>query len=66
MSNQYGTEKIVTDGLVLCLDTNASTSYPGSGTDWIDLAGYDDFTINGAYTYSSDPGYLNLKWRNRY
>ena len=60
MSNQYGSAQIVTDGLMLCLDANASSSYPGSGTDWFDLAGYDDFTINGSSTYSSDPGYLNL------
>ena len=59
MSFSYS-PKIVSDGLVLCLDTGASTSYPGSGTDWFDLTGNDDFTINGAYTYSGDPGYINL------
>ena len=33
--------EIVSDDLVLCLDTGASTSYPGSGTDWFDLTGND-------------------------
>jgi len=31
--------KIVTDGLVLCLDTADKNSYPGSGTTWNDLSG---------------------------
>jgi hypothetical protein len=31
--------KIVTDGLVLCLDAANSRSYPGSGTTWFDLSG---------------------------
>jgi hypothetical protein len=30
--------KIVTDGLVLCLDAANSRSYPGSGTTWGDLS----------------------------
>ena len=31
--------KIVTDGLVLCLDAGNIKSYPGSGTTWTDLSG---------------------------
>jgi hypothetical protein len=31
--------KIVTDGLVLCLDAANPKSYPGSGTTWTDLSG---------------------------
>jgi len=31
--------KIVTDGLVLCLDAADENSYPGSGTTWYDLSG---------------------------
>ena len=31
--------KIVTDGLVLCLDAGNPKSYPGSGTTWYDLSG---------------------------
>ena len=31
--------KIVTNGLVLCLDAGNTKSYPGSGTAWTDLSG---------------------------
>jgi hypothetical protein len=31
--------KIVTNGLVLCLDAGNTKSYPGSGTTWFDLSG---------------------------
>jgi len=31
--------RIVTDGLVLCLDAGNEKSYPGSGTTWTDLSG---------------------------
>jgi hypothetical protein len=31
--------RIVTDGLLLCLDAGNSKSYPGSGTTWTDLSG---------------------------
>ena len=34
---KYG-PKIVTDGLVLCLDAASTKSYPGSGTAWYDLS----------------------------
>ena len=41
--------RIVTDGLTLCLDGAASTSYSGSGSTWYDLSGnaYNG-TITGA------------------
>ena len=35
--------KIVTDGLVLCLDAANAKSYPGSGTTWYDLSGNRTF-----------------------
>ena len=38
MSNNYG-PRIVTDGLVLCLDAADKKSYPGSGTTWYDRSG---------------------------
>jgi len=38
MSNRYG-PRIVTDGLVLCLDAADRNSYPGSGSTWYDLSG---------------------------
>jgi hypothetical protein len=31
--------RIITDGLVLCLDAGNPKSYPGSGTTWTDLSG---------------------------
>jgi len=41
--------KIVTDGLVLCLDAANPKSYPGSGTTWSDLSGNgnDGTLVNG-------------------
>jgi hypothetical protein len=39
--------KIVTDGLVLCLDAANRKSYPGSGTTWTDLSGRG---VNGTLT----------------
>lgn len=33
--------KIVTNGLVLALDASNTKSYPGSGTTWTDLSGYN-------------------------
>ena len=41
--------KIVTDGLVLCLDAGNTKSYPGSGTTWTDLStnGNNGTLING-------------------
>lgn len=42
--------RIVTDGLVLCLDANNIKSYPGSGTAWNDVSG------NGRnFTWFSSP-----------
>ena len=31
--------RIVTDGLILCLDAADKNSYPGSGNTWYDLSG---------------------------
>ena len=36
--NSYG-PRIITDGLVLCLDAADKNSYPGTGTTWYDLSG---------------------------
>jgi hypothetical protein len=48
MSNNYG-PKIVTDGLVLCLDAADQNSYSGSGNTWYDLSGNgNNGTISGA------------------
>ena len=49
--------RIVTDGLVLCLDAANARSYPGTGTTWTDLSanGYSGTLTNGP-TFSSDNG----------
>ena len=41
--------KIVTNGLVLCLDAANRRSYPGAGTAWTDLSGNNNHAtlING-------------------
>ena len=49
--------KIVTNGLVLCLDAADKKSYPGTGTTWLDRSGNGNNGIltNGP-TFSSDNG----------
>ncbi len=55
MASNYS-PKIVTDGLVLCLDAADKNSYPGSGTTWSDLSGNgNDGTITNA-TFSTAGG----------
>jgi len=49
--------RIVTDGLVLCLDAGNTKSYSGSGTTWNDLSGNGNTgTLTNGPTYSSDNG----------
>jgi len=49
--------RIITDGLVLCLDAGNTKSYPGSGTTWTDLSGNsNNGTLTNGPTYSSDDG----------
>ena len=49
--------KIVTDGLVLCLDAGNTKSYPGSGTTWSDLSGNgNDGSLINTPGYTSDNG----------
>jgi hypothetical protein len=46
--------KIVTDGLVLCLDASDGNSYPGSGTTWYDVSGNNNnSTLTNGPTYNS-------------
>jgi len=58
--------KIVTDGLVLCLDAANPKSYPGTGTNWKDLSGNSlDFTLENSPTFStSNTGYFDLDGTN--
>jgi hypothetical protein len=60
--------KIVTSGLVLCLDASDKKSYPGSGTVWTDRSGNDNHvTLVNAPTYStSNGGILTLNGTNNY
>ena len=47
--------RIVTDGLVLCLDAGNTKSYPGSGTTWTDLSGNGNTgTLTNGVGYSGD------------
>jgi hypothetical protein len=47
--------RIVTDGLVLCLDAANPKSYPGSGTTWFDISGNGkNGTLNNSVGYSTD------------
>jgi hypothetical protein len=49
--------KIVTDGLVLCLDAANNRSYPGSGTTWTDLSqGGNNGALTNGPTFDSNNG----------
>jgi len=49
--------RIVTNGLVLCLDAGNTQSYPGSGTTWTDLSGNgNNGTLTNGPTFSSANG----------
>lgn len=67
MATAYNS-KIITDGLVLCLDAANPKSYPGSGAVWYDLSGNNrNATIVGTPTYTkpyftsiTDSNYFSL------
>lgn len=54
--------RIVTDGLVLCLDVGNRTSYAGSGTVWDDLSGNGNHAtlVNNPTFSDEDGGILNF------
>ena len=58
--------KIVTDGLVLCLDAANKKSYPGSGNTWFDLSGNNNnFTISNTSTFTHNTnGYFDMTGGN--
>ena len=58
--------RLVTDGLVLCVDAANTKSYPGSGTTWTDLSGKgnDGSLINGAAFDSGNNGSINIDGSN--
>ena len=57
--------RIVTDGLVLCLDSANTKSYGGSGTTWTDVSGSgNNGTISGATHTSGADGYFTFDGSN--
>ena len=61
--------RIVTDGLVLCLDAANVRSYPGTGATWTDLKGDNDGTLTNmdASNFSAaNGGDLSLDGTNEY
>jgi len=49
--------RIVTDGLVFCVDAGDKMSYPGAGTTWTDLSkNRNNGTLTNGPTFSSDNG----------
>ena len=61
--------RIVTDGLVLCLDAANKRSYGGSGTTWTDLKGSNNGTLtnmDGANFSSANGGSLSFDGASDY
>jgi hypothetical protein len=56
MGNNYG-PKIVTDGLLVCLD---GAKYSGSGSNWYDSATTDYWVKTGDPTWSASQGYFEF------
>jgi hypothetical protein len=52
----YHSPRIITDGLVLCLDAANVKSYPGSGTTWTDLVGNNVGMLTNGPTFDSGNG----------
>jgi len=59
MATNYN-NKIVTDGLILCLDAADKKSYSGSGSSWTDRSGNgNNGSLSNSPTFNSD-GYFEL------
>jgi hypothetical protein len=60
--------KIVTDGLVLCLDAANPKSYPGTGTAWADLSGSGNngTLVNGPVYSSANGGSIDFDGTDDY
>ena len=60
--------KIVTNGLVLCLDAGNNKSYPSSGTSWNDLSGNNNngTLVNSPTFTSSSLGEISLNGTTQY
>mgnify|MGYP003138824235 CR=1 FL=1 len=48
--------KIVTDGLIICLDAADKNSYPGSGTTWTELVSNNGYSLSNGPTFNSENG----------
>tara|TARA_Y100000114_G_scaffold156027_1_gene181762 strand:- start:302 stop:961 length:660 start_codon:yes stop_codon:yes gene_type:complete len=57
--------KIVTDGLIFCVDAKDKTSYPGAGSTWSDIVGLNDGTLTNSPTFNAD-GYFDFNGSNQY
>jgi len=62
-----GLVPLVTDGLTLQLDAGNSSSYPGSGTTWTDIAGtQQNITLVNSPTFTSGtPAYFTFNGSNQ-
>ena len=56
MATQYAFGKIITDGLVLCLDAADRNSYVSGSSTWRDVAGSNNGTLTNGPTFSSSNG----------
>jgi len=56
MATQYAFGKIVTDGLVLCLDAADRNSYVSGSTTWFDVAGSNNGTLTNGPTFNTGSG----------
>ena len=52
--------RIVTSGLVLCLDAANRKSYPGSGTTWFDLSNSSTAGVRNDATMATGVSYINV------
>jgi hypothetical protein len=59
MAAVFGGPDIVTLDLQLALDAGSTRSYPGTGTSWFDLSGYDRH-----FTWSSSPSWNSAGYFN--
>ena len=68
MAVQYANGRIVTDGLVLCLNAADKNSYPGSGTTWTDVSGNGNNSTltNGPVFNSSNGGNIQFDGTDDY
>jgi hypothetical protein len=64
----YHSPRIVTNGLVLCLDAANVRSYSGSGTSWFDLSGNGNTgtLVNGPTFNSGNGGSISFDGVNEY